>query len=224
MGFVNNFCSCPSDCSTSLMLPALPVDPYCNTRPTQSEVRLALILPVGVTPPVDVTDVGQWEGVIANDNVDNTKGKYLVGIGSLEAPEKTVTRVAKGIDVTTQKVYTLSMQITSLPDATYDFLRAFQCNPRDFTFWFYDVHGYLYGGANGISPKLTDVDFVHNSGEESVLSANLNIQFRTPGCDPDRHLVPNLDANFSNLTTTFSIAGLDATTVFGTSATNIFTL
>jgi len=185
---------------------------------------MALILPTGVTPPADITVVSQWEAVMANDNVDNTKGKYITGIGSLEAPEKTTTKVAKGVDMTVQKNYTLVMEIKSLPDQVYDFLRAFQCNPLNYTFWFYDVHGYLYGGAAGIKPNLTDVDFIHGAGEESVLMANLTIAFKTPGCDPDRDYVPNLDANFSNLSTTYNVAGFAANSVFGTSATNIFVI
>lgn len=187
---------CPVTC-TVIQLPALPADPNCNTRPVQSELSYFWVKPTAAadTPFAGwVADTASTGTVtievdsVDNTVTDNTKCKQLSIIGSLEAPEKIQTPGPGFTSQTIARTYTVTMEVKSIPDEMYDFLRAFQCNPKDFTFW-YGSETYAYGSATGIPPTFVDVDFIHASGEESVVTANITVQFKAL-IDPERRNNP----------------------------------
>lgn len=187
---------CVTDC-TVINLPALPADPNCQTRPIQSELSYLWIKPNAAadTPfngwVADTASTGTVTvetGAVDNTLADNTKCKQLALIGSVEAPEK-ITVVGAGFTThTISRTYTFTGEIKSLPNEAYDFLRALQCNPKDHTFW-YGSETYVYGSATGLVPTFVDVDFTHASGEESVVTANITMQFKAI-IDPERRNNP----------------------------------
>ena len=204
--FVNSFCDC-GDCSTVFTYPVLPSDPDCTAGASKSEITLLLIVPNGATLPTDWTVKADWEAVLANDNTDNTKGKYLRGIGNQLAPETTTIAPVDAVDVAVFKKYTLTHKVRAITDTKYTFLKGLQCSPDNYKFWFYTKGEYLMGGAIGIQPIYTNVDFVYEEGKNSITEAILTIRYGTKGCDPDRALIAGLASGFNALATPEQIFG-----------------
>lgn len=185
--FTNSFCNCPDGCDV-FTFGELPTDPNCVTLPKSSEITLLIFLPEGATPPTDWTSKADWLNVLGQTG-DN-RARMLRVIGSLPAPEKYTERVIDGAELTFLKEYTLSAEIKSLPDLVYNFLARMQCGPRGYRLWYLDMADILYGGSTGIKVFKTDTDFVHEAGKASVTTANLQISWFTPGCDPARADMP----------------------------------
>lgn len=194
---VNNFCLCDT-CETEFLFPALDADQNCAGSPSLSQVTGILIIPTGVTLPTDWESKEDWEEVIDNGDTVNSSGKYLTGIGSVDAPDKTIVTIAKGVQEITIRTYTLLLEVFNLSDAQYEFLRSIQCNPNNFTFWMENAGSHLFGGEEGISPTLTDVDFPLASAENDMEKATLTIQWRAT-CDPPRTTIENLSENFGEV-------------------------
>lgn len=176
---------------------------------------MVIILPEGVTPPADWTSSTDWEGVLANDDTANAYGKYLMGIGSLPQPEEFSQRVVDGVEVVFLKEYTLDFKVNTLTDQTYSFLQALQCNPVNYTMWFYTMGGYLHGGATGVQPNFTNVNFEYSEGKASVVTATVNMRWALRGCDSTRTYLPALIDNFSTLQAVPRFFGFTATDVLG---------
>ena len=213
MAYINSFCDC-GDCSTDFLLPALPTDPNCVAGYQKSEITILLMMPTNATKPTDWTSRTDWEAVLANDNTDNTKGKYLRGIGSLPAPEVTTVRVVDAVDIITYKEFTITHKIRALTDVKYNYLKSLQCNPTNYTFWYYTKADYLFGGSTGIQPFSTDVNFIYDEGKTSIVEAQLVIKWGTESCDPARTSIADLEANFASLTSNAIMLGTGAG-VFG---------
>lgn len=219
--FVNTFCDC-GDCSNDFLLPALPADPNCIAGYAKSEITMLIMIPDGASLPTDWTSKADWEDVLANDNTDNTKGKFLRGIGSLPAPEVTNIRIVDSVEVTTYKEYTITHKIRALSDEKYTFLKSLQCNPINYVFWFYTMGDYLVGGATGIRPIMTDVSFIYEEGKTSIVEAQVTIKYGIATCDPDRTYIADLEGNFGSLTTNAQMFGVGGA-AFGAAAGTGFT-
>lgn len=216
----NNFCLCET-CETEFFFGALDADQNCAGEPSLSQVCGVLIVPNSATLPSRWDDKEAWESVIDNDSEDNSFGKYLTGVGGVAEPEKTTVTVAKGVQLTTIRLYTLLLEVYNLSDTQVAFFRALQCNPKNYTFWIENVSGHLYGGAAGIAPTLTDVDFPLGAGEADIEKAILTIQWRAK-CDPPRAYIENLSENFVQSSQKTKALGFATNKVFGFATDKIF--
>lgn len=187
---------CPADCTEEFLFPALDADQNCAGKPNLSQITDIWIKPntaADATVPFEDWVDGSFTVTANPDAIDNavtnnTKVKWITGIGGIDAPDKTVVRVHKFQDVTLKRRFTLTYQIFNLSDAQYEFLRALQCNPTSFTYW-YGNTAHVYGKAEGITPVQTDVDFILGAGEGDVEQANLTLVFEAR-VDPERKANP----------------------------------
>lgn len=188
--------TCPTDCSTEFDFPALDTDQNCASVPNLSQLTDLWMHPNSlsdsVVPFQNWVDGGYT--VLANptaiDNsvTDNSKCKWLTGVGGIDVPEKTQFTVHKRQKVTAKRLYTLTWTIYNLSNAQYEYLRSLQCNPTNYTFWYAnDTH--VWGKSTGIIPVATDVDFPLGAGEGDVEMATLTIQFESK-TDPERKSNP----------------------------------
>lgn len=190
---------CPADCSTDFEFPILDTDQNCAGVPNLSQLTDLWISPndSNASPFANWVDSGYTilanPTDIDNTNADNTKVKWLTGVGGIDAAEKTVIRVQKFQDVTLKRRYTTTWTIYNLSNAQYEFLRALQCNPTNYTFW-YGNSTHVWGKSTGIVPVLTDVDFPLGAGEGDVELATLTIAFESR-VDPERKSNPYSDSD-----------------------------
>lgn len=191
---INNILTgCPADCDEDNLLPAIPETQDCTSyAQTLSQISDLYIIPD--TAGIDVftnwaTTPTATVGAIDNTVTDNSKAKWLVGIGGLPAPEKTTTDYPKLKRKNDERLYTISFRILNLVDAQYDFLRQIQCGWTGFTFYYADLAGYAYGIAGGLVPEFVDVDFPKGEGNTDKNVAVITLQFRADG-DPERRANP----------------------------------
>lgn len=186
---LNNFLSCPNDCGTVILLPAIPSNQGCTAYTLEfSQVCGVLILPTGAALPSDWEDPDDWEDAIDNTNTNNTKGKYLVGEGQVPPPELDEVEYPKRLIRVVNRRYRLEIDVDDVSSATYDFIKDFQCGFTDFVFWIETVSGYLFGGSAGISPSFTDAQFPLNGGRDDKMFGKLIIEWDADG-DPPRSSV-----------------------------------
>lgn len=190
---------CPADCSTDFEFPALDTDQNCAGVPNLSQLTDLWISPNDseLSPFANWVDGGFTilanPTAIDNSVTDNSKVKWLTGVGELPAADKTVVTVQKFQKVTLKRSYVISFTIYNLSNAQYEFLRALQCNPTNYTFW-YGNSAHVYGKSTGIIPVQTDVDFPLGGGEGDVELATLTISFESR-VDPERKSNPYSDSD-----------------------------
>ena len=187
--------SCPADCATDNVWPAIPAEQECPSY-TQSLAQVSglVIIPDGAP---DVFD--DWAGdnptqVYTNDSVDNTvadntASKWLIGIGGVAEPEETLLPYPLLQEVVTERTYTLTHRIFNLSNTMYDFLTKLQCGALNFTFYYNDLGGYVYGVDGGLAPFSVDVDFPKGGGNDDRSFADIIITWKAAG-DPDRGTLP----------------------------------
>jgi hypothetical protein len=179
---LNEFLTCP-DCPTALPLADLPVNYTCFDLPIQSEIQWIFFVPVDATgvPLAGANPFTSWATVPtitvgAVDNSDPLKTHVIQVVGNLDAPTKQVA-IQPGFKSTTfKRTYAPSLEVTSLGDLTYEFMKTLQCGRTDGYKIFYGITGgYVFGDVtgNGICLREIDVDFVYARGEESFVSATI---------------------------------------------------
>lgn len=188
--------TCPDNCSTEFDFKALDTDQDCASVPSLSQLTDLWMKPnsasAGTVPFQNWVDGGYTvlanPSAIDNTTTDNSKCKWLTGIGGIDVPDKTVFTVHKRQKVTAKRLYTLVWNVYNLSNAQYEFLRSLQCNPTNYKFWYAnDTH--VWGKSTGIIPVSTDVDFPLGTGEGDVEMATLTIQFEAK-TDPERKSNP----------------------------------
>lgn len=134
----------------------------------RSEVYGLLLLPVGATPPGSWENIADWENTIDNTNTDDTKGKYMVGIGSF-LPQSTVEMSLSGgrFVENRERFYALNMAVLNIDDGHTSLCRKLQTNARRFDIWLITVGDRLIGGEYGMRPFRVNADFVLASGANS---------------------------------------------------------
>lgn len=192
----NDFCTvCPAVCDDALDLPAIDADQDCITITyKKSQVCAVVFQPTTGTGPVpsdptDWTDPVEWATLIDNTTTDNTKHKYLVGVGGVPVPEKDELELPKNRTRALDRTYSLSFSLRNLTDSHYDFMKALQCGWTGFKFWYETVGGRFFGGSVGIEPSKVDVDFPLSEGRDDYEEAILTIEWEACG-DPDRTDTP----------------------------------
>jgi len=193
--------SCPADCATDNVWPAIPAEQDCPAyTQSLSQVSDLIIIPDGAA---DVFD--DWAGdnptqVYTNDTIDNTTADnstahILTGIGGVAEPEELILPYPKLQEVVVERTYTLTHRIVNLSNTMYDFLLKMQCGDLNFTFYYCDLGGYVYGIDGGLVPYSVDVDMPHGSGGDDRAFADIIITWKAAG-DPDRGTTPaNLGVN-----------------------------
>lgn len=186
---------CPLDCDTSLLLPALPADPYCQIVPDYSQVGQVIIAPCESDDPFTLdTGAAIIRTAIDNDNTDNTAPRLLVGQGGVDEHEPIIYDGAFRKQIVSRRSFTLNFQVVVKDQLVYDFLRAMQCAPR-FRFWYIDVADWLYGivaaaGAlGGLIPSQVNVQMPKGAGRDDLQSATLIITWEDK-TDPARYASP----------------------------------
>jgi len=190
---------CPADCSEEFFFQALDTDQNCPGIPDLSQITDIWIKP-NTADGAEVPFTAWTDGVftvtanptaIDNTVTDNSKVKWMTVIGGIDAAEKVTARVHKFKDVIIKRRFTLSATILNLSNAQYEFLRALQCNPTNYTYW-YGNTAHVFGKAEGISPVFTDVDFPLGAGENDYEQAVLTLVFEAR-VDPERKANPYSD-------------------------------
>jgi hypothetical protein len=192
---------CPDGCSVDFEYPALDTDQNCPGDLNLSQVTDWWIKPneaADTQVPFENWVDGGYTVLANPDSIDNTdttnaKVKWLTAIGEVPASEKTVFTVQKFQKVTIKRVFTLTLTIYNLSNLQYEFLRALQCNPTNYTFW-YGNSAHVYGKATGIIPTFTDVDFPLGAGEGDVELATVTITWESK-TDPERKSNPYSDSD-----------------------------
>lgn len=202
---LNNFLSCPDDCSDTYNLPALPADPWCISVPGRSQIHSVIISPCGTADDPFLNDgsdsISLVSGEIDNDNADNTKSRQLVGIGAVADHEPTEVALPLRKTAIVERLYTLTLRVPLADPAVYAFMKALQCNYLAFRFWYVDLSDLLYGlcqasGAStpgGITPQKVNVQFPKGDGDEDRNYATLEIQWYANG-EPHRYTSPLVES------------------------------
>ena len=190
-----------TDCSTTITLPALATDPWCEPVPGLSQIWGVVIAPcasddafeiVGSAAPTLVSSV------IDNDASANNKARLLLGVGGVAEHETAVYEGAMLRDFIVDRTYTLTFEIPLGEQKTYDFLRYLQRNFLDFRFWYIDLANLLYGTVldslnttayGGIRPKMVNVQFPKSNARDGRNTATLSIMW-SADVEPPRYPSP----------------------------------
>lgn len=186
---------CPADCSVEFEFLNLDTDQNCAGSQELSQITDVWMQPVGGTATA-VSPFTNWAttptvtaGAVDNSVADNTKTKWITGIGSVDAPDKTTVTVHKRLTVTLKRRYTLAMDVFKVDSqANYDYMRHLQCNPTNYRFW-YANEAHAFGKDTGLIPVYTDVDFPLGAGDQDLEKAVLTIQWEAK-IDPERRVNP----------------------------------
>lgn len=151
---------------------ALPAIAECQDgtayRQRRSEIAGLLMLPTGAAGPGSWTNPTDWLTVIDNAETDDSKAKYLVGIGSFLPDSLVEVSLSGGRFVENrERTYRLNMAVLNIDDGHTDICRKWQTNARRFSFWLVTVDGRIIGGTEGMRPLRVNADFVLSSGRDS---------------------------------------------------------
>jgi hypothetical protein len=94
MSTINSYLNCPTNCDTSVLLPAISQEQDCTSYPQKdSQVCDLVIQPDGADEPFSWTvPAAPTVVALAIDNTEalNAKSKRIVGTGGVDAPEEQV--------------------------------------------------------------------------------------------------------------------------------------
>jgi len=148
---INDFLA--ADCKR-VFIPAITADQNTQLPPRLSEICGLLVLPLGSAGPTDWTDGNAVEETSDNTVIDNSKAKWIIGRGEMQAPEDIVVEMGKDERRIARRLYALEFEVNVRCDPELSFLKAFQRNYRAFRFWFATRGNRFLGGTNGIYPKF----------------------------------------------------------------------
>ena len=193
--------TCPADCATDNVWPAIPTEQDCPSYPqTLSQVSDLIIIPDGADDVFTDFNDDYPAPTYANDTIDNTTSDnstahILTGIGGVAEPEELTLDYPKLQQQVIERTYTLTHRIFNLSNAQYDYLLKIQCGALNFTFYYCDLGGFTYGIEGGLVPYSVDVDMPRGGGNDDRAFADIIITWKAKG-DPDRITTPaNLGVN-----------------------------
>jgi hypothetical protein len=165
----NPFTYLPSTLCDDWLLPAIATCQDGTTyRQRRSEVAAILMLPTGADFPGDWENIADWVNTIDNTNTDDTKGKYLVGIGSFLPDSAVEVNLSGGRYIEQrERTYRLNMAVLNIDDGHSALCRKLQSGARRYSFWLLTVGDRLIGGPKGMKPVRANADFVLASGTDS---------------------------------------------------------
>lgn len=174
--------SCPADCDTDNLLPAIPEVQDCTSYDKPYSELLALyIRPTGATNPLAswATTPTAVAGAIDNTDTTNAKCKMIYGRGQL-----TTTTQIEDYPGRKRKVVERGYRLEFNVDDTinhYDFLRKLQCGSTSFTFWTGDNNDKIFGSAEGVPPELVDINLDRALGRDSRWSGKIILEWTADG-------------------------------------------
>ena len=190
-----------TDCSTTITLPALATDPWCEPVPGLSQIWGVVIAPCASDDAFEIVGSAAptlTSGVIDNDATTNDKARLLLGVGGVADHETAVYEGAMLRDFIVERTYTLTFEIPLGEQKTYDFLRTMQRNFLDFRFWYIDLANLLYGTVldslnttayGGIRPKMGNVQFPKSNARDGRNTATLTLMW-SADVEPPRYASP----------------------------------
>lgn len=190
-----------TDCSTTITLPALATDPWCEPVPGLSQIWGVVIAPCASDDAFEIVGSAAptlTSGVIDNDASTNDKARLLLGVGGVADHETAVYEGAMLRDFIVERTYTLTFEIPLGEQKTYDFLRYLQRNFLDFRFWYIDLANLLYGTVldstnttqyGGIRPKMVNVQFPKSNARDGRNTATLTLMW-SADVEPPRYASP----------------------------------
>ena len=191
-----------TDCSTTITLPALAADPWCEPVPGLSQVWGLLIAPCAAGDPFETiasaAPTFKSPAVIDNDATDNTKVRLLTGVGGVNEHEATTYEGAMLKDFIVDRTYTMTFEVPLGEAKTYDFLRTLQRNFVDMRFWYIDLANLLYGTVlsstnttqyGGIRPKMVNVQFPKSNARDGRNTATITLMWAAD-VEPPRYASP----------------------------------
>lgn len=193
--------TCPTDCATDNVWPAIPVEQDCPSyEQSLSQVSDLIIIPDGAADVFTDFNDDYPTPAYANDTIDNTTADnstahILTGIGGVAEPDELTLDYPKLQQQVAERTYTLTHRILNLSNTQYDFLLKVQCGALNFTFYYCDLGGFTYGIEGGLVPFSVDVDMPRGGGNDDRAFADIIITWKAKG-DPDRITTPaNLGVN-----------------------------
>ena len=152
----------------------------CNDV-NQSEVNSLIMW----HPTLGVAPTNWGAGIAAIDfDIDNTdatdvKQKQIFVKGGMPASEEVTKTLNSFQDVVINRTHTLTLELYTFGDDTYDYLRKLQCNKVKPLFDFTTVGGKLFGKDGGISPVKFALDFLLEEGEENCEKWSITISWKS---------------------------------------------
>lgn len=195
---LNNFLTCPADCDSPPTLPAIPADQSCTAYDQKySQICGVYIIPEDATDILDYTVPTApvvATSTVDNTNTDNTKAKYVVGEGGVPAPEVIVGEYPKRKTRVTDRIYTLTMRVKNTAATLNSFFDILQCGDTNFTFYFENIGGFIFGGYSGgapggIIPDSIDIQRPLDGGRDDKMYTDIVITWTADG-DPKRYPNP----------------------------------
>jgi hypothetical protein len=188
---------CPADCDDALLYPAIPAEQDCPNYPQgRSQISTLYMLPTAMGGDIfaswgstSAATPSYVANSIDNTNNLNAKAKKLTVIGELPVPEVTVTEYPLRKTRQTDKRFTIQATYYQLDANSYEFLRQVKCGKLNFTFYYADLAGYVYGIAGGLVPTLVRVTFPKGNGNADKNTAIIRLSFRATG-SPQRRANP----------------------------------
>jgi len=190
-----------TDCSTTITLPALAADPWCEPVPGLSQVWGLVIAPCAAADPFEIVSTSPpslASGEIDNDAADNSKSRLLTGVGGVNEHEATTYEGAMLKDFIVDRTYTMTFEVPLGEAKTYDFLRTLQRNFVDMRFWYIDLANLLYGTVlsstnttqyGGIRPKMVNVQFPKSNARDGRNTATITLMWAAD-VEPPRYASP----------------------------------
>jgi len=156
--------TCPTDCATDNVWPAIPVEQDCPSY----EQTLAQVCDLIIVPTIATDIWDDWSGdyptpafvlgSIDNTVADNTKAHRMTGIGGVAEPESVVLQYPKLQERIDEETYTLTHRIMNMSNTQNDMLDKLECGALNFTFWYLDLAGAGAGAAwFEVSPRAGTV-------------------------------------------------------------------
>lgn len=176
--------TCPADCATDNVWPAIPVEQDC---PSYEQTLSQIYEVVFVFDEADDIWGGTWTsgypdptfelGSIDNTVADNTKAHILVGIGGMEEPTESILEYPGLQERVEEEAYTIRFRVPNMSNANNDFFDKLDCGALNYTIFFTDLANFVYGFEGGIVPKKVTVERPHGAGNDDRLFAELVIVF-----------------------------------------------
>lgn len=160
-------------------MPALPED-MCQKAQIDAEIDM-ILLQGSDAGPTDASSGAAWtSGMIDNTDTTGAKFHYLIGSGTIAAPEATTQTGARGAESVIRRTYTLVFDVFDLSESTtYDFLRTLECGSTLPRLMYTSRGGWLYckvgastAADNGITIKSLTVDFIKekDAGDKATIT------------------------------------------------------
>lgn len=167
-----DYCGCEQSAFT-----ALPENVDCLPLPRHSQIAGLIMLPLGAALPTDWTNAESFLERLDNTDTIGTKGKYLLGIGSIEPATDVLVSLGRNHEHIATRKWTLNFAPQIGYAAQYAFLQSLQKSRRNFRFWFATMGGRLIGGANGIRPEFITAKVFYPGAAEDIEAASISIRW-----------------------------------------------